>query len=95
MRSSHSHMCVDRAAEDDRRRVRKQRNERLDQEVRPLEVDIDAPVKRGLGPVAKRAQVGDTGIEEESVELAEGFLDPPRYVVLGSSISGVGGNDKH
>jgi len=65
---------IHRAAQDDRGGVGKKRQERLDQEIGALDVDVDGPIERCLIPIADRPEIDNAGVGKNRVEPSEGGL---------------------
>ncbi len=68
-------MGVDGGVEDEGGRVRKEREESLDEEEGAAEVGADGVVEGFGSPGFDRLQLGDAGVQEKDVELSEGALD--------------------
>lgn len=69
-------MREDRGIHDHRRRVREDRNERLNQEERTFNVDRELAIELLFGEGFDRLPLRDAGIDESDVERAELCLDP-------------------
>ena len=93
-RSRHADMRVDRGVDDDRGRIGEDRQERLDEKERPLEIDRERAVEAGLVPFLQRTEVADAGVEEGRVESAELLPDNGRDRLLRLDVAGVG-RDRH
>jgi len=64
-------MSVDRRIEHERCGISEDRQQLLDQEKRPLEIDRDRSVEARLVPLIERPEIADTRIDEDGVEASE------------------------
>src|SRR4051812_7231266 len=83
-------MRIDGRVEHNGRRIRQDRQERLDQEKGPLEIRREAAVKSGLVPLIDRFQFGDSRVEEQDIESSEGFAQSLNGSFLRGHITRVG-----
>ena len=83
-------MGVDGTTQHDGGRIGEDRQQRLNEEKGPFEVDRKGTVEASLVPSLDRPEITDTGIDEDGVELAEGLADALRDRLLVGYVSGIG-----
>ena len=88
-RIRHPEMCVDRAVDDYGCWIREERQERLNQEKWPFEVDAEVAIERRLLPLFERPHLDNACVEQQNVKRSEFVPDRFRQFGLRAQVSRV------